>query len=64
MLSVEGEAPVYEMPLQIDYKSIHVDEHWSIDMSDFSSVIQILRVMETLGFIVGLILVTRKLIRG
>lgn len=64
VLSVEGEAPVYEMPLQIDYKSIHVDEHWSIDMSDFSSVIQILRVMETLGFIVGLILVTRKLIRG
>lgn len=64
VLSVEGEAPVYEIPLQIDYKSIHVDEHWSIDMSDFSSVIQILRVMETLGFIVGLILVTRKLIRG
>lgn len=64
VLSVEGEAPVYEMPLQIDYKSLHVDEHWSIDMSDFSSVIQILRVMETLGFIVGLILVTRKLIRG
>lgn len=64
VLSVEGEAPVYEMPLQIDYKSIHVDEHWLIDMSDFSSVIQILRVMETLGFIVGLILVTRKLIRG
>ncbi len=64
VLSVEGEAPVYEMPLQIDYKSIHVDEHWSIDMSDFSSVIQILRVMETLGFIVGLILVIRKLIRG
>ena len=64
VLSVQGEAPVYEMPLQIDYKSIHVDEHWSIDMSDFSSVIQILRVMETLGFIVGLILVTRKLLRG
>ena len=64
VLSVQGEAPVYEMPLQIDYKSIHVDEHWSIDMSDFSSVIQILRVMETLGFIIGLILVTRKLIRG
>lgn len=64
VLSVQGEAPVYEMPLQIDYKSIHVDEHLSIDMSDFSSVIQILRVMETLGFIVGLILVTRKLIRG
>lgn len=64
VLSVEGEAPVYELPLQIDYKSIHVDEHWSIDMSDFSTVIQILRVMETLSFIVGLILVTRKLIRG
>lgn len=64
VLSVQGEAPVYKMPLQIDYKSIHVDEHWSIDMSDFSSVIQILRMMETLGFIVGLILVTRKLIRG
>lgn len=64
VLSVEGEAPVYKMPLKIDYKSIHVSEAWQIDMSDFASVIQILRVMETLGFIVGLILVTRKLIRG
>lgn len=64
VLSAEGEAPVYKMPLKIDYKSIHVSEAWQIDMSDFASVIQILRVMETLGFIVGLILVTRKLIRG
>lgn len=64
VLSAEGEAPVYKMPLKIDYKSIHVSEDWQIDMSDFASVIQILRVMETLGFIVGLILVTRKLIRG
>ena len=64
VLSAEGEAPVYKMPLKIDYKSIHVSEVWQIDMSDFASVIQILRVMETLGFIVGLILVTRKLIRG
>lgn len=64
VLSAKGEAPVYKMPLKIDYKSIHVSEDWQIDMSDFASVIQILRVMETLGFIVGLILVTRKLIRG
>lgn len=64
VLSAEGEAPVYKMPLKIDYKSIHISEAWQIDMSDFASVIQILRVMETLGFIVGLILVTRKLIRG
>ena len=64
VLSVQGEAPVYDIPLKIDYKYVHVNESWSIDMSDFSSVIQILRVMETLGFIVGLILVTRKLIRG
>lgn len=64
VLSVQGEAPVYDIPLKIDYKYVHVNESWSIDMSDFSSVIQILRVMETLAFIVGLILVTRKLIRG
>ena len=64
VLSVQGEAPVYNIPLKIDYKYVHINEAWSIDMSDFSSVIQILRVMETLGFIVGLILVTRKLIRG
>lgn len=64
VLSVEGEAPVYEMPLQIDYKYIHIDESWSIDMSDFSSVIQIVRIMETLAFIVALILLTRNIIRG
>lgn len=64
VLSVEGEAPVYELPLQIDYKYIHIDESWSIDMSDFSSVIQIVRIMETLAFIVALILLTRNIIRG
>lgn len=64
VLSVEGEAPVYELPLQIDYKYIHIDEAWSIDMSDFSSVIQIVRIMETLAFIVSLILLTRNIIRG
>ena len=51
VLSAEGEAPVYKMPLKIDYKSIHVSEAWQIDMSDFASVIQILRVMETLGLL-------------
>ena len=43
VLSAEGEAPVYKMPLKIDYKSIHVSEAWQIDMSDFASVIQILQ---------------------
>ena len=64
VLNVPGEAPVFDIPFKLDYGSVHIDEHWTIDFSDFETVVQIFRVMETLGFIVGLILVTRALIKG
>ena len=65
VLSVQGEAPVYKIPVQIKYGGyIDINESWDIDMSDFDMVVQIMRIIETLSFIVGLIMITRNLIRG
>ena len=65
VLSVDGEAPVYKIPVQIKYGGyIDINESWDIDMSDFDMVVQIMRIIETLSFIVGLIMITRNLIRG
>ena len=65
VLSVDGEAPVYKIPGQIKYGGyIDINESWDIDMSDFDMVVQIMRIIETLSFIVGLIMITRNLIRG
>lgn len=61
VLSVEGEAPRYEIPFQIPGL---VDYTFVIDMAEFETVVEIFRVLETLGFIIGLILITRNLIRG
>ena len=64
VLSAKAEAPVFKFPFKLDYGPVHIDEKWELDMSDFESVVQILRIIETLGFIVSLILVTRNLIKG
>ncbi|WP_394925456.1 hypothetical protein [uncultured Robinsoniella sp.] len=55
-------APVFSIPFKVP--SLGVDQKWEIDMSKFESVIEIFRVMETIGFIVGLVLLTRNIIRG
>lgn len=62
LLSAEPETPrfEYEMPLPAG-KSYTFD----IDLSPFDSVASLLRKMETLAFIIGLIFITReKMIRG
>lgn len=64
VLSKEGEAPVYTIPFKVDYGELHINETWVIDMSKFDSVVQILRILEVLGFVVGLAMITRNLIRG
>lgn len=55
-------APVFSIPFKVP--SLGVDQKWEIDMSKFESVIEIFRIMETIGFIVGLVLLTRNIIRG
>lgn len=64
VLSVEGKAPVFKFPFKVDYGSVHVNEEWVLDFADYESVVQILRVFETLSFIVSLILITRNIIKG
>lgn len=64
LLSATPEAPVFSIPFKVDTFSFHVDEKWEVDMSDYESVIKIFRVLETIGFVVGLVLITRKLIKG
>lgn len=64
VLSVEGKAPVFKFPFKVDYGPVHVNEEWVLDFADYESVVQILRVFETLSFIVSLILITRNIIKG
>lgn len=60
-LAADPEAPVWniKIPMPTNYT-------WTItiDMSDYDSVVRIFRIGEDLLFIVGLIVVTRNLIRG
>lgn len=61
VLAADPVAPDFELPFVIDGL---VDYTFEIDLSPFSSVAQIVRTMELLLFIVGLILLTRRIIRG
>lgn len=44
-------APVLIFQFKLDFLNIHIDEHWTLDMEDFDSVVQILRTLEVAGFI-------------
>ncbi len=54
LLASEGEAPIWEIPL--------VTETITIDMSEFEVIASIARVFNTLLFIIGLIILTRRFI--
>ena len=62
VLQSAPQAPYWEIPL--DVPSIGLHYKFVIDMSQFDTLAQLLRICETIGFICGLILITRKLIRG
>lgn len=64
VLAVEGEAPVFKFPLKINFMYVHIDECWVLDFADFESVVQIIRIFETLAFIIALIKITRGIIKG
>ncbi len=55
-------APYYELPLKAE--NYGIDEVLVIDLSEYDEVAELLRTLELLLFIVGLILATRSLIRG
>lgn len=60
-LDAEPEAPAFTWRI---YVPDVVDEEVDVDLSEFETLAQIIRIMELLLFCVGLAFVTRKLIRG
>lgn len=61
-LDAQPVAPSFSWLISID--RLGISETISVDFSDWDDVAAVCRKMELLGFCVGLILVTRKLIRG
>lgn len=64
LLSAEAEAPYWEFPIHAELFGFVIDYTFVIDMSKFESLAKIFRTCETIGFCIGLILITRNIIRG
>lgn len=62
VLQAEPKAPCFEGAIKYDKLNINVPI--KIDMSGFNDVAKVFRLCETILFILGLILITRNLIRG
>lgn len=62
VLEAEREAPYFEIPM--NFVPLGIEYTWVIDLSEWDSVASLLRTMELLAFCVGLILITRNMIRG
>lgn len=62
LLTAERETPCVEVPMH--FKFVDVDYTWVIDLEDFNGVASVCRTMFLLLYIVGLVMVTRPLIRG
>lgn len=65
-LNAEPVAPKWEIPIKIKYGNVvNYKETFTIDMGEFDDVVKIFRMLETLGFIFGLIMITRnQMIKG
>ncbi len=64
LLTAEAEVPYWEIPLHAEFLGYVLDYTFVIDMSKFEMLAKIFRLCETIGFCVGLILLTRNIIRG
>ncbi|MFW5629637.1 MAG: hypothetical protein ACOCNB_02470, partial [Acetivibrio ethanolgignens] len=62
VLQAPGKAPVFKIPFQ--FKRLNIDETVVIDMGQFEELAKICRYFFTLLFILGLVLLTRGLIKG
>lgn len=60
-LSAEPEAPSFEVPLVIPM--LDIEEHYEMDLSMFDDIMVIFRRLELVGFIIGLMFITYKMIK-
>lgn len=64
ILEAKPEAPYFEIPVKFNVIGFKADYTFVLDFQQFNTVAQILRTVQTLGFIILLIWVTRDLIKG
>lgn len=62
LFNAEPVTPKIEVPMHFAF--VDVDYTWTIDLKDFNGVATVCRSMFLILFIVGLVLITRNLIRG
>ncbi len=62
LFKAEAKAPYWEIPIKSD--NFNIDYTFKIDFSQFETLAQVFRILEVVGFILGLVLVTRALIKG
>lgn len=61
VLDAEPEAPRFEVPFVVP--SVGIDEMYVIDLSMFNDVMEVIRLFELVGFVIGLMLLTGKVIK-
>lgn len=61
VLDAEPEAPRFEVPFVVP--SVGIDEMYVIDLSMFDDVMEVIRLFELVGFVIGLMLLTGKVIK-
>lgn len=65
LFNAEPEAPSAEIVLPVSYDGSEFTwNEYTISLADFDAVAQVVRIMEYLLFLVGLMMITRKLIEG
>ncbi len=71
VLNAEPVAPSFEIPIDLEFsdpftgrKMIDYHEKFELNMEDYDSAVKIFRAFQIIMFIIGLILITRNLIRG
>lgn len=64
LLVADAEAPRWEIPLHAEFLGYVLDYTFVIDMSQFEVLAKVFRTCETIGFCIGLVLITRNIIRG
>lgn len=58
-------APVIDIPVKFHFgNAVNYDHTFTVDFDDYSEFIEIFRVLQIVGFSVGLILITRQIIKG
>lgn len=63
-LTSERECPVFEIPFKLNFLGHEFNETITIDMKRYDPVVKVIRILLTILFCLGLITITRDLIRG